>query len=144
LTTLYCGSNQLTNLNVANGNNINLTTFWADNNDLDCIRIDSGFTPPTDGSWTKDPDTEYDPNCALGVSDTEAFAFSIYPNPVKDILTIDSQKAVEKIEVYDLSGKKAMEVTGQKQVNMSSLAPGTYILRAVLGKTVETVKIIKK
>ena len=80
----------------------------------------------------------------LSVSELEAFAFNYYPNPVKDILTIETQKPVEKIEVFDLSGKKVLNVSGQKQLDMSSLAPGTYMVRIILKRVIETVKIIKK
>src|SRR5690606_16412421 len=53
LKRLWVYDNQLTSLNAANGNNANFLDFFAENNDLDCIQIDSGFTPPTDGTWTK-------------------------------------------------------------------------------------------
>lgn len=47
LQTLFCYSNQLTQLNLANGKNTILKYMSADNNSsLQCIQIDSGFTPP--------------------------------------------------------------------------------------------------
>jgi len=64
LTQLWCPENNLTFLNVANGNNSNFTLMRAFNNpDLNCIQIDQGFTPPTGGSWQKDPNTIYSTNC---------------------------------------------------------------------------------
>lgn len=68
LRTLKITNNQLVELNIANGNNrfwtaIDGFPFDARENILDCIQIDTGFTPPTDGSWKKDPQTMYSDNC---------------------------------------------------------------------------------
>jgi hypothetical protein len=47
LTDFKVHSNNLTSLNIANGNNSNLTRFEAQGNDnLNCVQIDAGFTAP--------------------------------------------------------------------------------------------------
>ncbi|NOT50374.1 MAG: T9SS type A sorting domain-containing protein [Chitinophagaceae bacterium] len=69
--------------------------------------------------------------------------YTVYPNPVKNILTINvSSVAAEKtmVELYDLNGRR---MTGQyynimagKQslsLDMSRLGNGTYILKMILG-----------
>ncbi|WP_147299181.1 T9SS type A sorting domain-containing protein, partial [Winogradskyella eximia] len=62
LTALRCLDNSLTSLNVANGNNVNFVQFNALNNqDLTCIQVDAGFTPPT--AWQKDGTANYSDNC---------------------------------------------------------------------------------
>ena len=64
LRSLTCINNQLTSLNIANGNNSNfLQMFASGNSNLSCIQIDTGFTPPTDGSWVIDATASYDANC---------------------------------------------------------------------------------
>jgi len=63
LTILQCEFNNLTALDVSNGNNANFEAMNALDNNLTCIQIDEGFTPPTDGSWQKDPNTIYSTNC---------------------------------------------------------------------------------
>ncbi|MDV7186087.1 leucine-rich repeat protein [Lutibacter sp. TH_r2] len=51
LTSLSCYSNSLTRLNVKNGNNIALTTFYADENpNLTCIQVDDAEWSTT--NWT--------------------------------------------------------------------------------------------
>jgi Leucine-rich repeat (LRR) protein len=63
LRSLRCEQNQLTSLNLANGNNSLLTNVSATENNLDCIQIDEGFTPPNDSSWLKDDTASYSSLC---------------------------------------------------------------------------------
>ncbi|RNL87888.1 choice-of-anchor D domain-containing protein [Sinomicrobium pectinilyticum] len=63
LRMFNCHSNQLTHLNVANGNNHNLTQMEAVYNNLTCIQIDPGFTPPDNSNWIKDATAAYSENC---------------------------------------------------------------------------------
>lgn len=86
-------------------------------------------------------------NCpSMGVSDLDAFDFAYYPNPVKDVLNISSQKTVKSVEGYSITGQKVISTTAANgQIDMSSLAAGTYVFKAVLEDgQVETFKIIKK
>ena len=83
----------------------------------------------------------------MGVSDMNSFDFAYYPNPVKDMLNIESKKAVERIDAFNLAGQKVMSnmKLTQGKVNLSSLTPGMYVFRVMLeGGQVETFKVIKK
>ncbi|WP_162143035.1 DUF7619 domain-containing protein [Chryseobacterium gregarium] len=55
---------------------------------------------------------------------------TIYPNPVKDILYIQSKTEIVKAEVYDAAGRiiTSVNVKGNS-VNVSELAKGSYIIR---------------
>ena len=75
---------------------------------------------------------------------------SVYPNPVKDFLTVDFN--TEKLEnssyqLFDVSGKIIIQgnlKSAKSQISASSLATGMYILRITnAGKIVKTFKIIK-
>lgn len=83
----------------------------------------------------------------LGVNDFNSFKFAYYPNPVKDVLNIQSQKDVKFVEVFNLTGQRVISNKNVQngQINVSTLTNGTYIFRVTLedGK-VETFKIIKK
>ncbi|AZJ34918.1 cadherin domain-containing protein [Tenacibaculum singaporense] len=62
LESFIAFNNNLTSLNVANGNNTNMTYMDASSNpDLTCIKIDTGFTPPS--TWTKDSTASYNTSC---------------------------------------------------------------------------------
>ena len=52
----------------------------------------------------------------------------IYPNPVKDILNIQSDEEVKTVEVYNSLGQKVMN-GNKNQVDVSFLSKGVYILR---------------
>ena len=56
------------------------------------------------------------------------FKFTLYPNPVNDILNIEMDSLVKSIEVYSLQGQKVITTTS-KQVNVSHLSNGVYIVR---------------
>lgn len=67
------------------------------------------------------------------VDDPSADAgFNIYPNPVRDILNLSSEKDISSICIYDIRG--AILLTQQvnsryETVDMSALKPGIYIIR---------------
>ena len=76
-----------------------------------------------------------------------SFDFAYYPNPVKDVLYITSNKTVENVSVYNLAGQQVMASAKVEngQINVSSLSTGVYVFRATLqGGAIETFKIIKK
>lgn len=84
-------------------------------------------------------------NLVLGVKDHKAFDFAVYPNPVKDLLHINTQEALEKIEVADLLGRTVFKQNNvSKSVDISSLNKGVYILKLTSEKGISTKKIIKE
>jgi hypothetical protein len=58
-------------------------------------------------------------------------ALKIYPNPVVSEFFIDGSDKVERIEIYNISGKLVKEVQsfGQGSVNVDGLGTGNYIVR---------------
>ncbi len=71
--------------------------------------------------------------------------FNIYPNPVKDELTITTEVRVEEISIYDVYGRQAMsqqvnETTSQQVVNVAGLNSGIYFVRI----TTEDGDIVKR
>lgn len=87
--------------------------------------------------------------CGPGVLSTEDFqpeVFSVYPNPVKDILNINSKAAVDKVIIYDVLGKTVFQATpgiASPTVDMSSLPSGAYMVKVVINHNSKTVKILK-
>ena len=82
----------------------------------------------------------------LGVGDVELENFSIYPNPVTDILHVSSQlKEINKIEIFSMLGSKMMEVkTNFNSINMSDLPSGIYLLHIYSEKGTAVRKLIKQ
>lgn len=84
---------------------------------------------------------------ALGVSEVNAKTASIYPNPVSEILHIDSKNRMSEISIYDFTGKlqKQEKINSEKvRINMTDLTTGNYILRIKDGQTEKSYKIVKK
>ncbi|NNK88806.1 MAG: T9SS type A sorting domain-containing protein [Flavobacteriaceae bacterium] len=54
---------------------------------------------------------------------------SVYPNPTSGILTIETNTALDSIELFDILGKRLMEIPDDlKQIDMSDLPVGVYLL----------------
>jgi pectate lyase len=66
-----------------------------------------------------------------------------YPNPVVDILTIESSQDVLRLEVYDINGVLVKEVSNSKIIDMSTCSVGTYFVK-ISTNTGSTNKIIIK
>ncbi len=84
---------------------------------------------------------------ALGVSDQAKNAVKVYPNPVVDVLNIESPDKVKSITVFDATGRSVSTHVlnaSKSQVNLSALASGIYVVNIVTDKGVQTVKMIKK
>jgi len=68
----------------------------------------------------------------LNTESTESKLFSIYPNPAKDLITIqmsNNQTAISEVKIYDLNGRMvAAPALNQNTINVHSLTLGTYIM----------------
>lgn len=75
-----------------------------------------------------------------------ALSIKVYPNPVKNVLNIDTNLEVSKISIYDLLGRVVMpniSLNNSKSINVSSLSSGAYILHATLANKVQVIKFVK-
>ncbi len=70
---------------------------------------------------------------------------NIFPNPADDVLNITSNSTADKIvQLFDLTGKKVLDVTTVSQVNVSTLKAGIYVAKInEAGKTATRKVIIK-
>jgi hypothetical protein len=70
-----------------------------------------------------------------GIDGTQATAFALYPNPVRDELFISGVSGDEIVVITDLSGrtvgvKNILPLqTGEISINVSALAKGVYLVR---------------
>ena len=73
--------------------------------------------------------------------------FNFYPNPVSNGKVYISSKSMQNKEVaiYDVLGKKVLQSTmTSKELNVSSLSPGVYIIKIKEGEATATRKLIIK
>jgi len=61
----------------------------------------------------------------VGVNDFTS-NLSVYPNPVKDVLTIEGNYT--SVDIIDVSGKLVLSSESTKNINVKSLADGVYML----------------
>lgn len=83
----------------------------------------------------------------LGTGTFNNSAFTYYPNPVKDILNLSYDKNITKVAVYNVLGQEIMiknNNANQSQLDMSSLASGTYLVRVTADNAEKTFKVIKQ
>ena len=70
---------------------------------------------------------------------------NIFPNPVDDVLNITSNSNADKnVQLFDLTGKKVLDVTTVSQVNVSTLKAGIYVAKITESGKTATRKIIVK
>lgn len=73
--------------------------------------------------------------------------FNFYPNPVSNGKIYISSKSMQnkEIAIYDVLGKKVQQSTmTSKELNVSSLSPGVYIIKIKEGDASATRKLIIK
>ena len=68
---------------------------------------------------------------------------NIYPNPVENVLNIDSAKNLKSIKVFDTVGQLVSE-GGNKKIDLTKLTAGFYLVRIQFENGFITKKIIKK
>ena len=153
LQTINCSENQLASLNVKNGNNSMISNFNATNNPLLlCIQVDNetdannGASPYN--NWQKDAIATYSEDCEsyLGVDDEIlSEGLILYPNPISDILTVDSKIPIKKVEIFNILGQKEIEInSGFNYILLNNLTRGFYIIKIYSEKGSIVRKLIKK
>ncbi len=75
----------------------------------------------------------------------DALHFSFYPNPVSDVLQIRSEQAVEEVLLLDFSGRLVLHAQGDAaELDLSSLASGTYLMRVRIDGKWASAKVVKR
>jgi hypothetical protein len=109
----------------------------------------------TNGEWTYAANNnegvyKIDGVCAtLGINEsTNESKLSYYPNPVTDYLTIEAQKPIENVVVYNLAGQqiKTQKLNQEEgKLNLTSLPAGVYMIQTLFKDgQFKTFKVIKK
>jgi hypothetical protein len=67
----------------------------------------------------------------------------LYPNPVNDILNIDTKEEILSVEIFALQGQKVMS-SKENKINVAELPTGIYLVRIQdINNNIATKKIIK-
>ncbi len=146
IRTFFCSTTNISTLNLANGLNSEFTAMYAyENPNLTCIEVDD--TVWSNANWNgwsnKDPGTVYSVDCdGLGISEVGQILVNIYPNPVNDVLNIESKSATI-IQIANVLGEIVHTQTIQLGINpidVSSLNSGIYFIKTGKGADLKFVK----
>ena len=86
-------------------------------------------------------------NVPLATASAKSKKLITYPNPVKNILTVDvpNGEKIVSLEVYNSVGQKVGRFSDQKEVSLNALKAGLYLVKVLTDKgSVLTSKIIKE
>ena len=85
--------------------------------------------------------------CQLGwptsISESDGNSITIYPNPTKDILNIDSRVALD-VEVYDMMGKLVISEKEARQIDLTGIIPGVYNISIIYDKYRFNKRVVKQ
>lgn len=86
----------------------------------------------------------YSNQIKLGTGESALSKISVYPNPAKDFINIDTTSKVSKVTIFGIDGKFLLEDTSIK-INISRLQAGVYLMKIDFadGKS-STQKIVKQ
>lgn len=127
--------------------------------DLHDAPAPEGLVRITGLGWQNDNNAPHDDNYAIMpryVADVEACTVNtqdllasntidIYPNPVNDMLQIETKAAITQVRIYDFSGKAVLQRTdGLRQLNTSELSKGIYTISVQTSEGVWTSKFMKQ
>lgn len=120
-----------------------LTATEATNNTFENTRYN--VTTVWDGRETDLSNTVFlGPSVGLTNNVANVKDCEVYPNPVKDILTIEG-KNMRHISVYSMQGVKLFEKegSGKTQVDLSAYPQGLYLVSILTDEGVSTMKVMK-
>lgn len=86
-----------------------------------------------------------DPLPTVSVKDAEKLSFRIYPNPVKDILTIERPKGETlQYAIFNLQGQAVQTGSANSTITVSGLPSGSYFLQLDAGRVQTTLRFLKE
>ena len=141
-------NNATWNLRYSHTNNANLSQNCWCSVDSTFIRskIRDAYVDVSYGIVTYMPIYDNCDETGLSVSDiTNAKDVVIYPNPTNGIIFIESTGAIESVTLVDLQGRVIMtsdKVNFERQLDMTTIASGSYLLLIKEGNTVISKRIV--
>jgi hypothetical protein len=89
----------------------------------------------------------YNHTCSgLSVDENTLVNFEIYPNPFETSFTVHSEKTLESIVIFSITGQKIIELTPQSQeevISLEKMEKGTYFVRVQSNGIEKTLTVIK-
>jgi hypothetical protein len=146
LEILLAQGSKLTSLDVSG--NGSLTVLDARSNPLSCIQVSQSQLDNVPSGWQKDASASYSTDCqsVSGIEDELLNeGVKMYPNPVSDILSVESQLSIKKVEIYSILGEKVKVVHSNfNSIEFGDLLKGIYLIRIFSEKGITVRKLMKE
>ena len=84
---------------------------------------------------------------ALSTAKFDASNIKMYPNPVKNTLTVEANSNIQKVSIYNVLGQEVMAKSPKSNaatLQIGSLQKGVYMVKTEIDGNVSTSKIIKE
>lgn len=138
---LYKSVNNLTNLQLVNNETIGnagddlVNRSYSYNGDNNVIQMIDNVSIINQNATT----IGYLWDCSLDIDEEKQESINVYPNPAQDVIHIDG--AFSELKLTDLNGKVLIEGYTKKDVMISGLNPGIYLIYI---DGLEPIKVMKK
>jgi len=134
--SLNCSNNEnLTYINLRNGNNSNFLTSNSDFENLPELKtvcVDDISSELVDFIKSEvDHDINFTEDCTTSLNEYFILDFSIYPVPAEDFINIISESTIIKKSIFNILGQLVIEKGVESKINISSLTSGVYYIKVV-------------
>ncbi len=89
----------------------------------------------------------YTISVSLGSADNAVVPFRLYPNPTKDLLTLEQEQNMQQLEIFNMLGQSLLSKTVDERqitVDVSGLPSGTYLVKAKSASGSKTARFVKQ
>jgi len=116
------------------------------------VKVTGSSTSGYSATWsqiaynsTPDADILAGQTSDVGVDEYANQALSIYPNPVQNVLFINSRDLIQSVTIYNMEGKMMFnEAMTDGEVNVDELPAGLYMAAVKVNDRLETIKFVKR
>lgn len=114
------------------GGNANFDMLQSRNMDINASELIAEFfesSPPLSTS-----ENRLDPN-----------SISVYPNPVAEMLSIETTHSLERVELFNITGQKVLSVVRPgSSIELEDFVPGIYLVKIETDAGIDVKKIMKQ
>ncbi|MCX6351025.1 MAG: T9SS type A sorting domain-containing protein [Bacteroidetes bacterium] len=87
-------------------------------------------------------------NATTGISNPtpphQNHSATLYPNPTRQTITINTQQIIQKTEVFNLAGMLVSSATLQNEINVEALPKGMYFIKIYTAQGVQAAKFVRE
>lgn len=88
---------------------------------------------------------EHDPSASIAEAIIDGF--SMYPNPVDNILNLTANNTIDTVSIYNMLGQEVLQSVPSAtavEIDMTSLSAGSYIVKVQAGEQIGSYNLIKE